>query len=191
MNEFAEGISTNTAQREALLQSLGKYLKPHVASPNPRIISVGSGFGMEAKPVLDLFPAGSYLGIDTKENMVMGARRVNKDVPRALFEVRDASIPESFGHGSWDIVILRHPQVELGITNEGGALKWQPIIDNSIQATKNGGTLVFTADSQGEREIIVAMIQGKTQIIKNEVNEFPTPGVQRDASIIIAKKYEV
>lgn len=187
------------AQRESFWKTFAA-LKQEIHTQQPRVLSVGCGFGYEAEPILRTFPDGTYTGIDIDEDVIHGAKRTNKGVDKAVFEVADATERKGFGENPWDVVILKHPQALGSITYLNSSTygkmdtEWGKILDNSIDATKTGGIIVATASSEQELELIgehLSRFRNNVRVIKYEKNPNEAEqGAFRDEFIIVARKLQ-
>lgn len=182
-----------TELRNSLEKSFSCYLKEFVSKDDPSIISIGSGFGYEAGALQKIYPNMSYLGIDKNEQYQFGATKINKDIPGDIrFVTADARDPAFFENRNWNIVLLRHPQVQGSVWSDemGNVRDWETILHNSAQAVSKDGIMVVTSDSEEEVAIIKRILsKSGINILIDEINKFPSKGTpHRDFFIIIGKK---
>ncbi len=205
--EFSEqqGTALLERQRARIEKTLSYYLKnldngrlPRESDGGLNVLSVGCGLGLDAKPVVDIFPESTYKGIDNDTSHISAARRLNKDAGvRVQFETEDAteigSEEEKYG-----LVLIRHPQV-LGETVIGatavlpGAVKiWGDIVKASVQKTKKQGYIFASTDSVEENEEIVQHLEAngvKVMInFENAVKEDTTGLPFRDSYVMVGKR---
>lgn len=188
-------LTKEDAQRENLVEIFGLYLKKEVSGEPKRILSIGCKFAHEAKPILGVFPAASYKGIDIDGRSIKVARMENSDLANSIFQEGDATKKETFGKEPWDIILVRHPQVCGEIFPEDPdrdvAQDWRIIMENSMGALKKGGTFFVSTITDKERKVVLQYInshEGKMKIKVNCLNEFYANRAFNDAFIIVAKK---
>lgn len=195
MSEHQGGESINFAEsyRETLHQAFETYLQPHSEGlVSPYVLSVGCGFAYETPVVVNMFPKAHYEGIDIKPELVFGAKQTNKDIKGDVsFRIADATKDEAYKNDKWDVIILRHPQMQGSIlTNETTTDTWQTIVEKSIDHLKKGGLFFSTVSSPLEEELLLqALPVSKTEVLEHAVNKFTNDkATYDDKVIIIARK---
>lgn len=164
--EVQNGPSGIETRRAHLQRTISYYLKELDDGRLPRdqngvlsVLSVGCMFGYEAKPVLDIFPNAHYKGIDIKEELIKGAREVNKALPSEAvnFAVEDARIIDEDEREKYGLVMLRHPQVkgaQIRKDEENTPEVWRHIIASSIAKVVTGGYIFSTVHDQEEADLV-------------------------------------
>lgn len=182
--------TTREANRQILTRSFEQFLKPIVQKEDPRVLSVGCGFGYEAAAIRSIFQNPTYLGIDINKGIVGGAKKMNNDLPGDFsFEQADARNQEAFGTTPWDVILLRHPQVLGSVLNPVLENDWQSIIDNSCAALVRGGVVFSTVLSSEERvKVVKTLKRNKMTIITDEINPLPAQNGIEDWAIIVGQK---
>jgi ubiquinone/menaquinone biosynthesis C-methylase UbiE len=105
-------------------------------APPARVLDVGTGTGVAALALADLFPSAEVTGVDLSPAMLAEAERKGG---RVRYEVADAAdLP--FGDGSFDLVVLMNAV---------------PFFDELARVTAPGGTVAFSFSRGAETPIYV------------------------------------
>lgn len=156
------------------------------------ILSVGCSFGIDSKPIIDVFTESRYKGIDIDLNSIKMARRYNSDVSlfgRAEFVEEDATKIDPSEEGKYGLIVVRHPQVFgdmlEAIVYSISALEhrtfsdvrtrivpnWKQIFESSFQKLAPDGYMFVTTGNKGEREAVAAIFEDNNiETIINEKN---------------------
>lgn len=173
--EFSEqqGRALLERQRARIEKTLSYYLKnldngrlPRESDGRLNVLSVGCGFGYDAKPVVDVFPNSTYRGIDNNTAHISAARRLNQDAGASVqFEAQDATEIPASEKGKYGLTLIRHPQVsgETIIGDDavlpGNVEVWRNIIKASVEKTKKQGYIFATTMSVEEDKKIVQYLE--------------------------------
>ncbi len=179
------------------------------------VLSVGCAFGIDSKPVLDVFANSRYTGIDLQ--YADNAAFTNSDVllsDRAEFLLEDALKVSSTEENKYGLVVIRHPEVfgdELMVmvyamsTLERGTFNdfstrivpsWRQIFASSIQKLTLGGYMFVTTTNENEQTAVESLFKDNNMSIliseKNRASAFRSkysvgPGFG-DQFVIVAKK---
>jgi SAM-dependent methyltransferase len=188
-NKAEANLGIREYYRKALGETFRHYLKPEMKNENIKILSVGCGFGYEAGALLNIFNSAKYVGIDNDEAVIEGARETNEDLDEASFIEGDATKKESFGDKSWDLIVVRNPQV-LGYSGNP-TKEWQSILNNCADALSAGGLIYISNSTKEEKDtaLNVLSLSGKIKILLNQENESKVlKGTFKDDFIAIGRK---
>lgn len=178
------------SNREALFGTFSRYVKPLIYKKDPRILSVGCGFSLEAKPVTTIFEDAVFVGIDSNDKFISASQRMNSDVKgNVTFKVADARQEGAFGNENWDLIIVRHPQIKGSFLTEETTGDWGEILGNCVKFLGKEGVLFVSTQDSREKDLVIRTLgrNGATVII-DEINPNPSPGPFPDTDIIVAKK---
>lgn len=186
-----EPFRTRNENRRTLSVIFQNELRPLVNKENPRVVSVGCGFGYDAAPIINLYPGAHYLGIDIDSAFINGAQKSNMDIEGDIsFEARDARNRESFGQDPLDLVIFRHPQMMGSRYEDAGSREdWERIVSNAVDALDHGGILFASLLSPDERELFLKATQDRIKVITAISDKHRYGGIlTQDNEIVIGKK---
>lgn len=192
-----------TTERERLHSLLGEVLFPHFESDAPlQVISIGCGVGFETQPVISLFPNASFVGVDIDPGFIKMAQTFNKDVVqenRVSFVNADALHKDVYADHSWDVVILRNPQLfgsfeRMEQKSLAGRIDmdpvWEKIVDNAVNVLSEKGIIVASTATKDERDVLVEKLKGFGNLVVSDVDTKPgkNPVLLGDQFLLTATK---
>lgn len=206
MSEFSHGERLRVPEsvsldRQHFTRVLTNQVLPYLPPTIPRendgklaVLSVGCGFGYDAKPIIDTIPDSTYLGIDTAKRSIDYANMFNPDLmqdPNIRFELQNIHDLDAKQFG---IVVLRHPPV-YGFRKElaarGESVGWEPELNASLTHLRDEGLLFITTEDKHFYNGLVSYVVKKELVILSQGENLATVeqlSSQHDQFSITAQK---
>lgn len=146
------------------------------------ILSVGCGEASEAKALIRMFRTAKFTGVDISRLTIKIARRTGYMGASTRYRARDARRSDALEKESYDLLIMRNPQV----TSFGQ--NWEAIFQNGIAALKPGGIMMVSAASDYEANLARAHMKCNGIDVKLDALTFLTDFVAFDSNVLIGRK---